>query len=171
MKKQNLALLVVVRSANKSGMAKTYIRITIDGNETECYLGQIVPKEHWNNDLKRCEETCLEFQTINEQIEDALNEIRAHFIVLSKTNSFLSPEEIKSAYLGLSKDQPGINDQVGNNNKPATLQQITDEFIEDFEDQVKEGIRSEETLKQWRATRKKKSLSLPNSILERTILN
>lgn len=155
MKKQNLALLVVVRSANKSGMAKTYIRITIDGNETECYLGQIVPKEHWNNDLKRCEETFLEFQTINDQIEDALNEIRAHFIVLSKTNAFLTPEEIKSAYLGLSNSHSGINYQVGNNNQPATLLQITDEFIEDFEDQVKEGIRSEETLKQWRATRKK----------------
>lgn len=62
MKKQNLALLVVVRSANKSGTAKTYIRITIDGNETECYLGQIIPKQHWNNDFKRCEETCMKFQ-------------------------------------------------------------------------------------------------------------
>lgn len=155
MKKQNLALLVVVRSANQSGMAKTYIRITIDGSDTECYLGHIVPKTHWDHDLKRCKETYSDFQTVNDTIEEALNEIKAHFIVLSKTNSFLTPEDVKSAYLGLPNGQPGRNDQVLTTNRSATLLQITDEFIEDFAEQVEEGIRSEETLKQWRATRKK----------------
>lgn len=155
MKKQNLALLVVVRSANKSGMAKTYIRITIDGNETECYLGQIIPKEHWDNDFKRCQETYADFQTINDKIEDALNEIRAYFIVLSKKNPYLRPEDIKSAYLGQPNEQSETGDLTSNDNQPETLLQIADEFIGDFAEQVDEGIRSDETLKQWRATRKK----------------
>lgn len=152
MKKQNLTLLVVVRAANKTGMAKTYIRITIDGDDTECYLGQIVPKEHWDNEEKKCRDSYPEFQSVNEKIEEVLDEMKAHFIVLSKKGNNLRAEDIKKAYLGQQEES---SEYATDGNSAVTLLDIADQFISEFKEQVDEGIRSPETLKQWRATRKK----------------
>lgn len=151
MKKQNLSLLVVVRSVNnKTGMAKTYVRITIDGSDTECYLGYIIPKEHWDDAEKKCREEYPSHQNVNQKIEEVLEEMKAHFLVLSKKKEGVTPEDVKKAYKGEPEDSID-----GNINNRKSLLDIADEFIADFAEQVKEKIRSPESLKQWRSTRKK----------------
>ncbi|MNX96626.1 site-specific tyrosine recombinase XerC [compost metagenome] len=73
--------------------------------------------------------------------------------MLSKRSLRLNAEDLKQAYLG---EQKGFDDGEAMGDKMhITLLQIADGFIDEFSEQVEVNNRSAETLKQWRATRKK----------------
>lgn len=154
MKKQELALLVIVRGSNtnRNGLAKTFIRVTLNGHSTECYLGYIVPKDHWDNDLKLCLETYPDSTSVNDHIDDEIKALKAHYLVLSKNSDNVTPEMVKMSYNGTQSVQ--LSDQEVEK-KQDTLLGIADGFIAEFTEMVEAGVRSEETLKQWNATREK----------------
>lgn len=157
MKKQELSLLVKVRcsSANKKGMAKTSVQLSVDGESTECYIGYIMPKDHWDESTKKCREDHPDHKSINQHIDEVLAELNAYFLVLSKTKGAVNVYQVKEAYQEKPSPQ-GDADQGENEPEEAeTLLMVADQFIKDFKELAEKGKRSFETLKQWRATRKK----------------
>lgn len=154
MKKQELSLMVKARCStiNKRGLAKTSIMLSLNSQSTECYLGYLMPPEHWDEVEKRCREDHPSHQYVNDIIEDALEELKAHHLILSKRMDNVSVEDIKKAYKGETDE---INTQQVPPIKEKTLLNIADQFIKDFEELVKEKKRSNETLKQWNSTREK----------------
>lgn len=116
-------LMVKKTKVRQNGEAPIYLRITIDGDNTECYLGQIVPKEHWDGEKKKCLESYPEHQSVNDKIDEVLDEIKAHFIVQSKKNQRLNTEEVKQAYLGEQKGFDG--EEATRSDKIALLEIIT----------------------------------------------
>lgn len=54
---------------------------------------------------KKCSEQYLNHQFVNDKIDDALDEIKAHFIVLSKKSNDVTPEDVKKVKEG-TKSRP-----------------------------------------------------------------
>lgn len=154
MKKQELSLLVKVRcsTTNKKGLAKTSVLLNLMGQSTECYLGYIMPPEHWDEKEKKCSEDFAGHQQINAEIEDALAELKAHHLILSKRSDKVTVEDVKKAFKG-EPEEIILQEEVVK--KQKTLLDIADQFMSDFQEMVDEGDRSDETLKQWRSTREK----------------
>ncbi|MBN9293614.1 MAG: site-specific integrase [Flavobacteriia bacterium] len=153
MKKQELSLLVKVRcsSTNKKGMAKTSVLVKLN-DETECFLGFIMPKDHWDETTKKCKEDHPDHQFINKLIDDKLEELKAHFLVLSKTKENVTAEDVKSAFKGIQEKETETSDQAVSQQR--SLLAVADEFISEFTDLVDGGQRSKGRLKHWRTNRK-----------------
>lgn len=157
MKKQELSCLVKVRcsATNKKGMAKTSVQLSIGSESTECYIGYIMPKHHWDEAAKKCSEDHPDHKSINQQIDDVLAELNAYFLVLSRTKGSVSVHQVKEAYQNKQSALPGVDQNESELIVDKTLLMVADLFIKDFEELTVKGKRSFETLKQWRATRKK----------------
>lgn len=151
MNEQNLSLIVVLRSTNEKGIAKTSIRITIDGISTECYLGYLVPKEHWDEEKKKCCKSYPDCKKVNKTLKGARREIKAHFLVLSKKGK-LTSEDLKRAYKGEpTLEEVATQELVEKQSK--TLLNVADGFINDFKEMVEAGLRSKGRLTHWGTNR------------------
>ncbi|WP_342086443.1 site-specific integrase [Dyadobacter sp. OTU695] len=154
--KQNLSLLFWLYrgKASKDGKAPIYVRITIDGTDTDISLGKKIHPDFWNSDAKLVTATTSEAKMINLKIVQAQAEIEKHFLVLQSQFNHVTPVMLKNAYLGLplthSKAKP--EKAAG---PSQTLLAAFDEFIAVFEKKAKKGIRSEGTLRHWRSTKRK----------------
>jgi hypothetical protein len=82
--KQNLSLLFWLYrgKASKDGKAPIYVRITIDGTDTDISLGKKIHPDFWNSDAKQVTATTSEAKMINLKIVQAQAEIEKHFLVL-----------------------------------------------------------------------------------------
>lgn len=151
MNAQNLNQIVVLRSTNEKGIAKTFIRITIDGINTECYLGYLVPKDHWDDDKKKCLKSYPQYKKVNKTLKQVRRELNAHFLVLSKKGT-VTAEGLKRAYKG----EPSLEEVTAQEiaeKKSKTLLNVTDAFISDFKEMVEAGLRSDGRLNHWKTNR------------------
>jgi site-specific recombinase XerD len=154
--KQNLSLLLWLYrgKASKDGKAPIYLRITIDGLDTDISLGQKIHPDFWDGEAKQVRSAGLEAKMINQKIMQAQTDLQRHFMMLQAQFERVTPAMLKNVYFGLSATQEkktgGQTPQLG-----STLLKAFDEFIATFEKKAEKGLRSSGTLRHWRSTRKK----------------
>ena len=154
--KQNLSLLLWLYrgKASKDGKAPIYLRITIDGLDTDISLGQKIHPDFWDGEAKQVRSPGLEAKMINHKIMQAQTDLQRHFMMLQAQFERVTPAMLKNVYLGLSAMQ---EKKTGGQTPQAssTLLNAFDEFIATFEKKAEKGLRSSGTLRHWRSTRKK----------------
>lgn len=146
MKKQRLSTIVVLRSTNESGIARTFIRITVDGMSTECYLGYIVPKLYWSYERGKCSEEYPNYHKINKKLKKIRRKIRLHFSILSAKGT-VTAQSLKLAYQGIA-DLAKIKER-----ESKTLLNVADDFISNFKEMVEAKLRSKGRLTHWGTNR------------------
>ena len=152
---QKLTLLFWHRKskADNNGNAPIICRISIDGEEEEMSIGRKVHLNKWDAESKRAIGGTEEKKT-NQKIVQVTADLERHFTVLQLEHEFITPIMLKNVYNGLpaehQKGRPKPEAQ-----QTATLLQVADMHIRDFTKMVEKELRSYETLKQWKATRKK----------------
>lgn len=152
--KQKMELLFWLnKSKVKSGTkAPIYIRVTISGSHREISLGEKIAPEHWDGKSKRVKKAEPLFRSINLKITQAEVDLNRHFNALQTQVARITPDMIKNAYLG--KTEAKAKQEQSEKGKDTILYAF-DEFIERFEKMVDKGLRSYDTLKHWRTTKKK----------------
>lgn len=152
--KQNMELLLWLwrSKSNADGRAPIYVRITIDGKLKEISIGEKVFPSHWDNDRKRVTNEEPRHKAINSVLMQAEVDLDRHFMALQSQVERVTSDMVKKAYLGKTAiAKPVINTKEGKD----TILYAFGEFIERFEKMVDKGVRSFETLKHWRTTKKK----------------
>lgn len=139
--------------ADAIGMAPIICRISIDGSDAEFSIGKKVSSEHWDTEAKKAKGGS-EARSINKRIIQISADLERHFTVLQMEHSHISPIMLRNVFNGLPFDHRKgmINRAV---QQSSTILTLTDGFIKDFEQMVDRGLRSGETLRQWRSTRNK----------------
>ncbi len=152
---QKLTLLFWHRKskADNNGNAPIICRISIDGEEEELSIGRKVHLNNWDAENKIATGGGTEEKKTNLKIAQVTGDLERHFTVLQLDNEYISPLMLKNVYKGLpaehQKGKPKPQAQ-----KSVTLLEVADTHIHEFAKMVDKGIRSKETLKQWKATRK-----------------
>lgn len=157
---QNLTLLFWHRKsrADDKGLAPVICRISIDGEpEEELSIGRKVHVDHWDLENKKVT-GCKEAKEINLRINEMTVDLNRHFIVLQMQYARISPLMLKNAYRGkpAGEGKKKVIKKPPREQGPLpTLLQAADKHIANFAKMVEKKLRSGETLKQWRSTRKK----------------
>ena len=100
--KQNLSLLWLYRGkASKDGKAPIYLRITIDGLDTDISLGQKIYPDFWDGEAKQVRSTGLEAKMINQKIMQAQTDLQRHFMMLQAQFDRVTPAVLKNVYMGV----------------------------------------------------------------------
>jgi site-specific recombinase XerD len=153
---QKLTLLFWHRKskADRKGYAPVICRLTIEGEESEeLSIGRKVHIKNWDLESKRAKGGAEEKKT-NLRMSEVEVDLTRHFIVLQLQHEHITPLMLKNVYQGLpvkqKKDAPKPEAKTA-----PTLLVTTDLHVSNFSKMVEKGLRSHETLKQWRATRKK----------------
>ncbi|RVT99770.1 site-specific integrase [Mucilaginibacter limnophilus] len=158
---QNLNLLFWHRKskADKNGYAPVICRISIDGElEEEISIGKKVHINEWCRENKKALGDTIAARETNLKIIELSVDLNRYFIVLQTQYERITPLMLKNLYCGKEVGQRKQQKKrhVGKRKEPLpTLLQATDIHIANFAKMVEKGLRSAETLKQWRATRKK----------------
>lgn len=153
---QKLTLLFWHRKskADNNGNAPIICRISIDGEEEELSIGRKVHLNNWDAENKIATGGCTEEKKTNLKIAQVTGDLERHFTVLQLEYEYISPLMLKNVYKGLpAEHQKGKPKPLAQ--KYVTLLEVADTHIHEFSKMVDKGIRSKETLKQWKATRKK----------------
>lgn len=98
--RQHLSILFYLnrKKATRKGIP-IYIRLTIDGEESELSLGKKVRTGYeWDNEKKRVTGDGDDAIEINTAIADARKEINSHFTVLCAAYDNVTPEMLKASY-------------------------------------------------------------------------
>jgi site-specific recombinase XerD len=154
---QDLSLLFWHRKskADKKGFAPIICRINIDGEEPEeLSIGRKANINCWDVDNKKVIGTNEEARQTNFKILEITVDLHRHFTLLRAQFENVKPIMVKNLYCGL----PALNNKftsIKEFKHIPTLIQVADKHVANFEAMVNKGIRSKETLKQWRATKKK----------------
>lgn len=155
---QTMAVMVwlwVSKTAKKTGRAPIYIRITIDGLDTEISTGQSVCPGYWDGEGKKCLPEAMDADAINSNIEETVEDLKAHFRILKKMHDSVTHNMVKNVFQGKPAIPAKIDHHTNKELDSHTLLDAINLKITEFQEQVTEGDNSEETLKQWRATRNK----------------
>ncbi|WP_183560859.1 site-specific integrase [Mucilaginibacter sp. SP1R1] len=154
---QNLSLLFWHRKskADKKGFAPIICRISIDGEAPEeISIRRKANINCWDLENKKVLGTNEEAKQTNFKILEITVDLNRHFILLRAQFENVKPLMVKNLYHGLSALDNKFTPTKEFKHIP-TLLQVVDKHIANFEAMVNKGIRSNETLKQWNATRKK----------------
>ncbi|HTN37194.1 MAG TPA: site-specific integrase [Arachidicoccus sp.] len=152
---QKLTLLLWQRKSkvDAKGYAPIYCRMSIEGAEEELATGQKAHLEEWDNETKKAK-SFPDSKRINQRLNQITSDLERHFTLLQLEFEEVTPLMLKNVYNGMPAMQkkgapkPEIV-------KIPTLLQVADMNIDSLEKMVQKNLRSNETLKQWRATRKK----------------
>ncbi len=139
--------------ADSKGLAPIICRISIDGNDAEFSTGQKVHVEDWNVELKKVIRS-ENSKKINSELNRITSALEVNFTVLKTKYEFISPSMLKNSYKNLEMESKR---QVKSQNLPKVplLLELVEVHINEFEKLVEKALRSRETLKQWKATKKK----------------
>lgn len=152
---QKLSTLFWVRKskATKDRRAPLYARISIDGKDEEISLERKVHVDHWDVKNKKDTEDCLEARETNLKMMEAEVILERHFTTLRALHDHVTPIMLKRAYNG----DPAIPIIIEPIKVPDcyTILKAFQTFIDAFARQVKNGKRSEGTLRHWNTTRGK----------------
>ncbi len=154
---QKLSLLFWHRKSksDNAGFAPVICRISIDSRSEEFSIGKKVHVDHWDAGTKKAVGG-KEAKAVNQKISSVATDMERHFTVLQMEHSNVTPLMVKNAFLGLPATG-GRKIQGQPPKGPDTLLKLADLQIGNFEKMVEKQLRSYETLKQWRSTRKKLS--------------
>ncbi len=152
---QNLAILFWHRKskADTKGLAPIICRITIDAMDAEFSTALKVHADHWDTDAKKVR-TASEAKTINSAISRIQTSLETHFIVLKTQHEFVTPIMLRNAYRNLPADHRKGSPKLNPETVP-TLLEVAELQVSEFSEMVDKKLRSKETLKQWKATKKK----------------
>jgi len=154
---QKLTLLFWHRKskADIKGFAPVICRISVDGNDEELSIGKKVHLDDWDVENKKAK-GAGEGKKTNLKISEVTVDLERSFTLLQCQFEHITPLMLKNIYQGLPADQKkGIQKEVIAPVVVPTLLQAADLLISDFSKMVAKGLRSKETLKQWRSTRNK----------------
>jgi len=139
--------------ADASGHAPIICRISIDGNDEEFSIGRKASLKDWDAESKKVTGG-LEYKKTNLKIAQISADLERHFTVLQLEHEHITPLMLKNVYHGLpAEHKKGAPKPEAP--KCTTLLQMADMQIKEFSIMVDKKLRSNETLKQWRSTRKK----------------
>lgn len=139
--------------ADNKGLAPIICRISIDGSDVEFSIGKKVHRDYWDPALK-CVISGPHAKQINKRISEITTDLDRHFAMLQLQHRYVTPIMVRNAFNGLAVDhKQGFSKRTA----PVSckLLELTDKYIEDFQKMVDKGLRSSQTLRQWRATRNK----------------
>lgn len=150
--KQTLSVLVWLKKGKltKDGTAPIYVRITISGCSDEISLGEKAAPELWDGKSKRVKGKSREILLINNKIEQAVVDLKRHFLGLEAYYDFITPGMLKNVYLGL----PVLSEKE-KREASITLLEAADRMIESFEEKVNKKLASKGTLTILRTTKSK----------------
>ncbi|MGN6394707.1 MAG: Arm DNA-binding domain-containing protein [Mucilaginibacter sp.] len=153
---QKLTLLFWHRKskADANGFAPVICRMMVDGSEEELAIGRKVHLDQWDVANKKAKGSGAEVKKTNFKINEMTVDLERQFNVLCSQFTHITALMMKNVYQGLpaenKKDRKPQPEKV-----MPTLLQTADLLIADFTRMVDKKLRSPETLKQWRATRRK----------------
>lgn len=152
MSRQNLSILFFPKKhlakKAKDKKAPLYIRLTIDGNDTEISLSRKIVPEAWDIDAKQVIGIDTESKATNKKILEAQVDLDRHFLALQAQYTCVTVEMVKNVYEG----RPAIPQEPI---EQISLLEAYTRFITRFEKLVKKKLRSPETLRKWRSNEKK----------------
>ncbi|TKC01564.1 site-specific integrase [Pedobacter cryotolerans] len=136
--------------ADSKGFAPIICRISIDGKDAEFSTSQKVHISEWNINSKK-----VIGSSHSKKINSALNHIESsleiNFTVLKTRFDNVTPIMLKNVF----QNFPMENDKNELEQETPQLLELTNIHINDFAELVEKKLRSKETLKQWKATKKK----------------
>jgi integrase len=136
--------------ADSKGFAPIICRISIDGKDAEFSTSQKVHVSEWNVKTKK-----VIGSSHSKKINSALNHIESslevNFTVLKTKFDDVTPIMLKNVF----QNFPLENDNNKLEQEIPQLLELTNIHIKDFTELVEKKLRSKETLKQWKATKKK----------------
>lgn len=136
--------------ADNKGLAPIFCRISIDGFNVEFSIGKKVSFEHWDPSSKRVI-SGIQAKQINKRISEISTDLDRHFAMLQLQHAYVTPMMVKNVFYGLPADHTkGNPKQI--RTASFNLLQLTEKYIADFQTMVTKGLRSAQTLRQWRAT-------------------
>jgi integrase/recombinase XerD len=88
---------------------KAYIfaRITVDEERAEISTKERIDANNWDSDKETVKGKSIEVKEINQLIEDIRHKIRSKYRMLKETESLVTAETVKQAYLGIHALQKG----------------------------------------------------------------
>jgi len=155
---QKLTLLLWQRKSkvDAKGYAPIYCRMSIDGSDQELATGRKVQPDEWDMETKRAK-GYPDSKRTNQKLNQITTDLERHFTLLQLDYEQVTPLMLKNVYNGLPATQKKGAPKPEIQETP-TLLQLADMNINSLEKMVNKNLRSNETLKQWRATRKKLKL-------------
>lgn len=104
---QNFSILFwIYRSkVTKQGLVPIYMRITIDGDRTECSTKRLIEADAWDSEKERVIESHLDASVINEYLRLIHNEVSRHYNILLSIKDHITPDMVKESYLGKNKEK------------------------------------------------------------------
>lgn len=139
--------------ADNQGFAPIICRISIDGSDVEFSIGKKVHCDNWDPVSKRVI-LGQQAKQVNKRISEISTDLDRHFSMLQLQYRYVTPVMVRNVFNGLAADhKKGISKR----SVPVSckLLELTERYIGDFQKMVGKGLRSEQTLRQWRATRNK----------------
>lgn len=154
---QKLSLLFWHRKSKSDnfGFAPIICRISIDSRSGEFSIGKKVQAGHWDSSAKKAVGG-KEAKAVNQKISSVTTDLERCFTVLQMEHPKVTPLMLKNVYLGLPATR-GRKRRAPTPKGSDTLLKLADLQIGNFEKMVGKKLRSHETLKQWRSTKKKLS--------------
>lgn len=151
---QNLSILFWHRKskADFNGSAPIICRISIDGNQIEFSTAKKIPSHRWDMEKKRVL-PCQDAKSINSALNRIQCELEKHFTILQSMHEVVSPLMLRNSYRNLSTDYNKGKEKT--KDKIPTLLELASLHIDGFTLLVGKNLRSKETLKQWKSTKKK----------------
>ncbi|SEA15459.1 Site-specific recombinase XerD [Arachidicoccus rhizosphaerae] len=152
---QKLTLLLWQRKskATANGYAPIYCRMSIDGKEEELATGSKAHLDEWDSATKKAK-GFPDSKRTNLRLNQITTDLERHFTLLQLEYDEVTPLMLKNVYNGLPAMQKKGAPKPEIKETP-TLLQVADMNINSLEKMVNKNLRSNETLKQWKATRKK----------------
>ncbi|RAJ19957.1 hypothetical protein [Pedobacter cryoconitis] len=96
---------------------------------------------------------CPDVKSINFALNRIQCELEKHFTILQSMHEVVSPLMLRNSYINLSTDHNEGKEKT--KDKIPTLLELASLHIDGFTLLVEKNLRSKETLKQWKSTKKK----------------
>jgi len=116
-------------------------RITVDGTKTQFSCKLTVDPKQWDTKGGRVAGRSVAALDANRKLDKMRVSINKHYQEIMERDNFVTAEKVKNAFLGLEY-------------RCHTLMQVFNLLVEDYEKQVKAGMKSKSTLHKYKAVHK-----------------
>ena len=89
-----------------------YVRITVEGQRTELSLKKSMPPEQWNNAKGKAKGSSQEAKSFNNYLDDIRIKLNECYRELQLKQEKITPDGIKSLFLGDNTDQHTLNELI-----------------------------------------------------------
>jgi len=142
--------------ASKEGLLPITVRLTVEGTRSEFFLGKHVHPDYWDQENKRAivkeNPDQKSARLVNNAITQCLAKLENHYFLLEKEYDYVTAELLKKSYKGKLEEKRTAKSE---NQKERSICQVCNFKYSQFAVLVKAEERSKNTLKRWRATKRK----------------